>query len=201
MPRQRVRLRSSALALVGRTLTALVGLALVFYGGMLVALALKADPGTVEQLSGYRTVFDQLASLTPGDADSRTRMIAGPSGLVAFLLLGWLATKELPRPYLARSPLLLEEADSGQTTLAPRAVERIGEIAATSVDAVDAARGRIDGDRLTVALSLRRAASGPETLIAVRDSVRAALAAHDLAPRPVTVTLAGFNRHHRRELR
>ena len=52
MLRQRLRFRSSPLAYLGRVLLAVLGAALVWYGLMLLLLALKVDPETVNDLSG-----------------------------------------------------------------------------------------------------------------------------------------------------
>ena len=52
MVRQRLRIGSSPLALLGRIVLVLFALALVWYGAMLVLLAFKVSPHTVNDLSG-----------------------------------------------------------------------------------------------------------------------------------------------------
>jgi hypothetical protein len=127
MLRQRLRFRRSPLVYLGHAVIVLVALAIVCYGLMLLLLALKVD--TVNSLSGYRNVYDYLAELEPADIDGQVRLIAGLGGLACFLLLGYLALKELPRPYLARSELELEEQERGVTEMQPRAIERLAEAA------------------------------------------------------------------------
>ena len=67
MVRQRLRIGSSPLALLGRIVLVLFALALVWYGAMLVLLAFKVSPHTVNQLSGYRSAYNYLAGLEPQD--------------------------------------------------------------------------------------------------------------------------------------
>ena len=69
MPRQRLRERTSPLVIVGRLVTLVFALALVWYGLMTLLLALKVSSATVNSLSGYRTAFDWLSGLTPRDVD------------------------------------------------------------------------------------------------------------------------------------
>ena len=103
MPRQRVRERTSPLIVLGRLITLVFALALIWYGLMTLLLALKVSPSTVNSISGYRTVFDWLSGLSPTKVDgSVTRGIVAGAGVLAFLVFGYLALKQLPRPYLAR---------------------------------------------------------------------------------------------------
>ncbi len=183
-------------------MTLLVGLAMVWYGLMTLLLAVKVSPGTVNSLSGYRTAFDWLSGLTPADVDgSRTRAIIAAAGVVAFLLFGYLAVKQLPRPYLARRELPLHTDRRGELRVEPRAVERLAEVAATSDVAVTEARGRYSVDDLAVDVTVRRARDVAATLKAAQDRVAGALAQHDLPSMPVNVTLSGYHRRERRELR
>ena len=64
MLRQRVRVRTSSVALIGRAILILFSLALIWYGLMLILLALKVSPHTVNQISGYRTAYDYLSGRT-----------------------------------------------------------------------------------------------------------------------------------------
>lgn len=198
--RQRVRTRGSALRVLGRALVALLACALVFYGAMLVLLALKVSASTVNSISAYRTIFDFLAGLAPGGVNRVvTRAIVAGAGLVALLVFGTLALRELPRPYLARRDLPLVDDDHGVVIVAPRAVERVAESAAATRAAVTGAAGRFEADELVVAVSARDAAALPATLRGVQADVRAALERHGLPAMPVAVTLASFDAKQPRE--
>lgn len=201
MPRQRLRFRTSPLAFLGHALLVLLALALVWYGLMLLLLALKVDPDTVNSLSGYRSAYDYLAELEPADIDGQVRLIAGLAGLACFLLCGYLALKELPRPYLTRSDLELDEQERGLTEIQPRAIERVAEAAALELASVQSASGRYHTDDLALDVSVGRARDLAETLRAVRARARERLAEHGLPTLPVNVTLTGFDRKGRRELR
>lgn len=202
MPRQRVRERRSFLVLAGRLLALLVGLALAWYGLMAVLLAVKVSPATVNSLSGYRTVFNWISGLTPADVDgSGTRAIVAGAGVVSFLLFGYLAIKQLPRPYLARRALPLRTDPQGELRVEPRAMERLAEVAATSEAGITDARGRYSVDDLGVEVTVRRARNVAPALKAAQDRVIDALAEHGLPSMPVNVTLSSYDRRDRRELR
>lgn len=201
MLRQRLRFRTSPLAFLGRALLVLLAAALVWYGLMFLLLALKVEPDTVNDLSGYRSAYDYLADLEPADVDGQFRLIAGLAGLACFLLFGYLALKELPRPYLARSDLQLEEQERGITEVEPRAIERVAESAALEFPSVASASGRYGTDDLALDVSIVRARDLAETLSAVRTRAHERLVEHGLPELPVNVTLTGFERKGRRELR
>lgn len=195
MPRQRVREQPSFLILAGRLVTLLLALALVWYGLMAVLLAVKVSPSTVNSLSGYRTAFNWLSGLTPGDVDGgTTRAIIAGAGVLAFLVFGFLAFKQLPRPYLARRELPLYSETRGELTVEPRAVERLAEVAATSDASVSDARGRYSVDDLAVDVTVRRARDLATTLREAQGRVARALAEHELPDMPINVTLAGYDR-------
>ena len=200
MLRQRLRIRSSPLVYVGRTLLVLVSLAFIWYGLMLVLLALKVSPDSIDSISGYRSAYDYLAGLIARDVTGQTRVIAGLGGLAAFLLFGYLALKELPRPYLARGGLRLSGDERGVVDIEPRAIERVAEVTAAGQTGVSSARARYGIDELALDVSVRRARELPETLRETQRRVRAALAEHGLPPMPIDVTLTGFDRKQRREL-
>jgi len=200
MLRQRLRLRRSPLALLGRGLLVVICLALVWYGLMLLLLALKVSPEPINSVSGYRSAYDGLAGLSAEDVSAGKRLVAALVGLTAFLLFGYLALKELPRPYLARHDLRLAEDERGAVDVEPRAIERIAELAAGGGAGIGGARARYETDRLAVDLSVRRAREVPEALRGAQQRVRAALGDHDLPQLPVDVTLTGFDRKQRREL-
>jgi|tagenome__1003787_1003787.scaffolds.fasta_scaffold20919515_2 hypothetical protein len=201
MPRQRIREQSSPLALIGRLLTLVFALALVWYGLMTVLLAVKVSPSTVNSISGYRTAFDWAAGLTPQDVDGdKTRAITAAAGLLAFLLFGYLALKLLPRPHLTRHDLPLAADDRGEVTVRPRAVERLAETAAARDPAVTDASGRYGDDDLTVTVTVRRVRDLARTLRDAQTRVAQALEAHELPTMPVNVTLSSYDRRHRRDL-
>lgn len=197
--RQRLRGRDSPLAIFGLLLLVPVALALIWYGAMLVALAFKADPETVNTISGYRDAYDFLAGLVPADFTGTVRLITGLGGLAAFLLFGFLALKQVPRPYLARGPLTLAGDERGTLTVEPRAIERAAEVAACADPSVTDATGRYVENGIELEIDVKRAGDLPDTLREVQQRVGEALRQHDLPDGPVSVTLAGFDSG-RREL-
>ena len=200
MFRQRIRARVSAAVFTGNLLVTVIGLALIWYGLMVVLLAFKSSPSFVNDISGYRTAYDYFAGLEPSDITARVRLIAGLAGLAAFILFDFLAWKNVPRPYLARSELLLREDPRGTVIVEPRAVERAAEAAAREHPAVSESTGRYEIDGVAVNVHVRRGTDLAETLRDVDRRVREALRRHDLPSLPVSVTLTGFDRRHRREL-
>jgi hypothetical protein len=201
MFRQRIRERPSALRFFGQVVTLLFAAGLVWYGLMTLLLALKVSPDTVNSISGYRTAFDWLAGLTPQDVDDgTTRAIIAGSGIVAFLLFGYLAFKMIPRPRLTRHDLPLVADDRGAVIVEPRAIERLAETAAEQDSAVTGASGRYADDDVTIDITVRRARDLPATLRETQHRVSEALAQHELPTLPVNVTLTGYDRRKRREL-
>lgn len=200
MIRQRLALRTRALAYVVRALTVLLGLILVWYGAMLVLLAAKVAPHTVNSLSGYRSLYRHATALTAADFTTEVRLIAGFAGLLGFLALVYLALQELPRPYLARGEVVLSEHPSGRVAVEPRAVERVAEIAADAHKDVSSASGRLGDEALNVNVSVRNAARAVETLREVRKRVVGDLARHELPALAVNLTLTGYDPKNRREL-
>lgn len=197
--RQRVRTESSPLAYVGRLILALVCLATIWCGLMLMLLAVKVNPDGVERISGYRTVFAFAERLGPdGFPGGTVRLAVAAIGLVACLLFVYLALRELPRPYLARSELALAEDHRGALTVEPRAIERAAEAAASQDPAVASAVGRYGGEDLSVDVNIARPGDGARALEGVRERVTEALGRHDLPPLPVNVTLTGFHREEQR---
>ena len=198
MPRQRIRERPSVLMVVGRIVPIVVALGLMWYGLMLILLALKVSPSTVNSISGYRTAFNYLSGLTPSDVDgSVTRAIIAGSGLAAFLVFGYLALKQLPRPYLARRELALVTDEHGEVYVAPRAIERIAEVAASMHPAVTAAQGRYSVDDLAVDVSVRRTRDLATTLQDAQQRVAHALEQHEMPAMAVNITLTGYDRQGR----
>jgi len=198
--RQRLKVASSPLAFLGRGVLVLFALLLIWYGLMLALLALGVSPDTVNGISGYRTAYDYLAGLTPEDITDTTRLIVGLAGLAALLLFGYLAAKELPRPYLARSDLRIAEDERGAVEVGPRAVERVAEVAANEHPTVSGVAGRLEDEAVTVNVTVTSPRGVDQTLTDVQRRVREALARHDLGDRTVNVTVTGFDRQRRREL-
>jgi len=200
MLRQRLRSKTTALGVLARGFTLLAGVAVIWYGLMLVLLAVKLDPGFVDSISGYRTAFDFLAGLTPEDIDPVTRAIVAGAGLFLFGAFGYLALKSVPRPFLTRHDVHLEVREGGEVIVAARAVERAAEAAASTVPGVTSVTARSGSERLDVDVELNRAGRIVAELEEVRDAVRKALAGHDLPVVPVGVTMTGFANKQRREL-
>lgn len=201
MPRQRLRLEGSALAsTASRLLAAIFGAALAYYGAMLVLLACKVNPETVNALCGYRTAYDYLTGLTADDISASDRLIvaivAVALGLVALLLV-WLSR---PRPHLARRELRVTETDHGVTEIQPRALERAVEAAALEHPAVVGARARYGDEAIALAVNAGGAADLVTTLNEVEDRAHRSLERHQLELGRVDVTLAGYSSTNGREL-
>ncbi len=183
-------------------LALLVGLALAWYGLMALLLAVKVSAATTNSLSGYRTAYNWITGLTPAGVDgSATRVIIAAAGVVSFLLFGYLAIKQLPRPYLARRELPLRNDQQGEVRLDPRVMERLAEVAATREAGITNARGRYSVDDLAVEVTVRRARNVAAMLKGAQDRVISALAEHELPSMPVNVTLSSYDRRERRRLR
>lgn len=200
MLRQRLKTRRPTLALIGRLLVFVLACALVFYGAILVLLAVKVSPSTLDDISAYQTVYDYLADLGEGELSDKRRIAVGVAGALAFLLFGYLALKQLPRPYLARHELQLAEDPRGVVTVEPRAIERIAETAALHHPALTAASGRYGDDELAVGVTVRHAKAVARTLEDVQASIVAALEQHGLPVVPIHLTLTGYERRTHREL-
>jgi hypothetical protein len=177
----------------------LLALALVWYGVMVILLAAKVSPHTVNSISAYRTIYETLARLRPVTGIERA-IIAGCGVVVVFLVAGYLAVRMLPRPYLARHDLELDEHGRGRTVVEPRTIERIAEAAAKRNAAVTASRGRYASDNLTVELTVDQADGLSDTLGDAQRRVAQDIESHQLPGGRVTVTLAGYDRRKGREL-
>jgi hypothetical protein len=201
MLRQRLRLEGSAITnAVARFLVALLGAALVYYGAMLILLALKVSPETVNDLCGYRTAFDYLVGLEAGNISAGNRLVVAVAGLVVALIALFLIWRGLPRPHLARHGIELADPERGTTDVQPRAVERAVESAAMEHAAVVGARARYDDDGIALLITAGRANALVETLEEVRDLAHRSLARHELELERVDVTLAGYQGTNGREL-
>jgi hypothetical protein len=200
MIRQRVSLHTPVLGHVARLLTVLLGLALLWYGLMVVLLAVKVAPHTVNAISAYRTLYHDAASLTSADFTTERRLIAGVAGLLAFALCLYLALQQIPRPRLARTAMTIGDRDRGDTSVVPRAVERVAEIAAMAHRQVSSVRSRLGEDSLDVLVHVRSAREAAGTLRDVQRRVSTALEQHGLPVGSVNVTLTGYHRTTTREL-
>ena len=200
MLRQRLRSRGAGLVLAPKALVVLASLLLIWGGLVVGLLALKVGPDGVQSVTGYRSVYDFFRDLGPADFDSATRAILAGAGVLALLICGYLALKQLPRPYLARHDLDLSRDDRGEVVVAPRAIERLAEAAAGRGSGVAAAAGRYGTDDLAVDVTLARARDVEDSLRGVQAAVREALADHGLPVLAVNVTLTGYRPKARREL-
>ncbi|MDQ3608553.1 MAG: hypothetical protein M3459_06605 [Actinomycetota bacterium] len=203
--RQRVRTRALAPAVwICRLLVIAFAAALIFYGAMLVLLALKVAPGDIDTISGYATIYDFLAGLTAQDIDSTVRAIVAGAGILCAIVLGWVAYKALPRPYLTRGTMHLssgEDETHGHTDVGARAVERLAAHAAGEHPAVAGATSRLEDEAVAVGVALSGPREVADVLPDVQLRVRAQLERHDLPVLPVNVTLTGLEAGPRRELR
>ncbi len=200
MIRQRINLRTPALAYLVRLLTIVLALALFWYGLMIVLLAVKVSPHTVNDLSAYRTLYHDAATVTASDFTTAGRLIAGFAGLLVFLIGLYLASREIPRPYLARGEFRIGDRDRGDTTIAPRAVERVAEIAAGANRDVTNVRGRLGDEHVDVSVHVRNPRRAADTLRDVQHRVSTSMQEHGLPSLPVNVTLTGYDRPTTREL-
>lgn len=195
MLRQRVRSRSFPFARIAAdAVVAVFALALVWSGAMLVLLALKVSPTTIDGLSGYRRAYDYLASLDPGDVGGSVRVVAAIAGLGACLIFGYLAWRAVPRPYLARVDLRLTGDELGIIEVNARVIERAAELAAVDHAAIASARARYATDGLALDVGTLRADALAGTLQDVHQRARESLARHDLPPLPVNITLVRLER-------
>lgn len=195
MLRQRVRSRSFPFArIVTDAVLVIFALVLAWGGAMLVLLAFKVSPSTIDGLSGYRRGYDQLASLGPADVTASVRAVLAAAGLVAALIFGYLAWRAVPRPYLARGDLRLSGDDLGIVEVSAHAIERAAEIAAADHPDVSSAHARYGGDGLTLDVSASRADELAGTLTDVHRRARESLARHELPALPVNITLVRLER-------
>jgi hypothetical protein len=200
MIRQRINLRTPVLAYVVRALTLVLALGLVWYGLMVVLLAAKVSPHAVNSISAYRTLYDDVAGIKASDFTTSVRILVGVAGLIAVVGFLYLALQEIPRPYLARGDVDLQNHALGVTVIKPRAIERVAELAARANENVTTASGRLGDQELSLEVAMRRAGRAAETLADVRTRVLSDLDRHQLPDLPVNVTLTGYDRTTRREL-
>lgn len=171
--RRPIGIRTRAIGRLGSALVALLALALIFYGLMVILLAVKVDPGFVNAISGYRTAFDALSGIGADSVDGVDRAIVAGAGLLAFVLFGLIAYGALPRPYLTRNDLHLRDGGRGVDVVAVKAVERIAERAARGGGVADAS-ARYERNRLQLDLEIVPTGELLELADAVRGRLTAA---------------------------
>ncbi len=201
--RQRVHLSSTWRTTLGKLLCAVVALAVAWFGLALLLVALGAAPDDVDRWLGYRTAYDAVAGLDGTGVEATWRIGLAVGGLLACVVLLALAWAQVPKPELARHDIELvpggdaAPATPGETTVNARAVERAAELAALSVGGIDAARARLDGAEVVVALRATRADGLPDTLLAARSAADDALTDHGFEGLDARVVLAGFDKEPR----
>lgn len=187
--RQRLRLGVPRAAFVAPALAASIGLVLAWYGLMLILLAAGVDPGSIDRLSGYRTAYDLATGLGTGDTDGLTRLWIALGGVAAFLLLGYLALRELPRPRLARRSIDLADQPGQRLRVEARARERLIESALAGSPHLADSSVRVDGERIVVSVVAIATAPVATALADAQLRARRALEQHGLPVVPVDVTL------------
>jgi hypothetical protein len=199
--RESLRWRSRWLAyLLGHLLTVALSLILIWYGAMVVLLAAKISPHTVNAISGYHGLYKDIAGLRRANFTTLVRVIAGLAGFLAFCVFLWLALQRLSVPNAGRHRLTLGEDDRGATTVEPRAIERLAEIAAQSHRDVSHATGHLGDQQISVDIDVCRADTAAQVLRAVATSIADALDSHELPALTVNVTLTGYEPTTRRQL-
>jgi len=199
--RQSLGWRSRWLAYwLGYVLTVALALILIWYGAMLVLLAAKVSPHTVNDISGYRALYHDAADLRRQNFTTLVRVIAGLAGFVAFCSFLSLALQRLFPPDAIRHTVTLGEGDRGSTAIEPRAIERLAEIAARGHRDVGHATGHLRDQQITVDIDVCRADTAAQTLRAVATQIADALAVHGLPALTVNVTLTGYEPTTRRQL-
>ena len=182
--RRRVRIAGGRGGRLGIVVAGLLALGVAWYAGAAVALGLGAAPATIDALTGYRAVVAWLAGPhVPSDA---TRAIVAAAGLVAFVVLARLALAQVPRPRVPRSPVVLEHAARGTTTVSPRAIERAVECALADFDAVTA---RWEDGTVTATVTGTRPRALTGALAAAPGAITRALQRHGLPEAEVRVVL------------
>jgi hypothetical protein len=192
MRSRRLQLRTPLLVYATRGLTLLLAGVLIWYGAMVVLLAAKVAPHTVNSISAYRTIYDFLAKLRMSDFSLHRRLAGGFGGALAFLALIYLALQELPRPYVSRQEAVLVPGDQGSLTIGPRAIERLAEIAALMSSDVSSVSSRLGEETLSLSIGVCRAQDLGGTLSDVRRRVSQELARQEIPALAVNVTVTRF---------
>ncbi|HLI58537.1 MAG TPA: hypothetical protein VKV21_02610 [Solirubrobacteraceae bacterium] len=195
MIRQRVRLRRFGVAeALMRLLVSLLALAAIWYGAMVILAAIKVSPDTINGISAYRTVYHVLIAIDARSITGRDRIIVAAAGVLCLLVFAPAAWRALPRPYLARTGIALgDESGPGVTELAPRALERTAEVAATAHPRVRQAAARYGSGTVDVHVELSDDDDLTGTLRSIQHHVRERLREHGVPDGPVDVTFAGLS--------
>jgi hypothetical protein len=199
MPRQRLGLPHGVLTSIGRRLMALVGLVLIWGGGVVLALTAGAAPRDVDAWSGYRTVQREIGAFGPANwPDTTALVIAIGAVLLAsvLLVLGW---AQRLTPHLARTDVVLADLPEGRTTVSPRAIERAAEVAARREPGLHAVRARLGDDELTITVHARGADVLPELLRGVQRRATVALTEGGVPQKSVRVVVTRFSAPSTRE--
>ena len=180
-----------------RLLVTALGLALVFYGAIVVLAACKVSATTLNDISAYRTVFHQLSSITAEDITVRDRVIVAAAGVACLIVFTPLAWRAIPRPYLVRTTVGIDDPNGhghghGATEVAPRAVERCAELAAAAHPSVADASARCAIGSVDVRVQLIEGDELRDTLRAVQQRIRDAATTQGLPDQTIDVTLAGL---------
>jgi hypothetical protein len=169
---------------IGRLLAALADALLLWYGLMLALLALKVSPHAVNEISGYRTIFDWLAGLQATDT---VRAATAAAGLALCAVCAVLAWRSQPR----RTPALELPANGrGSVTVAARAIERMAERAAAGAPSVTSASARHTGGAVEIDLTVSDPRALDASLSGAQKRTAEAFATHEIPPPPLNVTLA-----------
>lgn len=182
-------------------LTVVLALILIWYGAMLALLAVKVSPHAINAISGYHSLYNDIVGVRHGDFTTGVRLVAGISGLVAFILLTMLAGQRLIGRRGHRRDVTLEHGDRGTTTVQPRAIERLAEIAACLSDEVSSASGRLARETLDVQITTLRANTAPQALREAHDQIVSALACHELPVHTTNVTVTDYEPTNKRQLK
>jgi hypothetical protein len=197
---RRLRYQGSAVSFAAPALVVLASLVLIWGGVVVLLLALKVEPATVDSITGYSAVYDALRDLGPANFDATGRAITAGAGVGLFLVCGYLAYRMLPRPYLTGGELSLIGHDQGETRISTRAIERLGETASERRPGISSASGRYGTDELAVKVTVGRSRDLRFALEDVRNAVRHALDEHGLPVVAVNVTVTGYRQQPEREL-
>ncbi|WP_026910472.1 hypothetical protein [Patulibacter minatonensis] len=199
MPRQRLGLPHGILTTIGQKLMVLLGLALVWGGGVVLALAAGAAPRDVDAWTGYRTVQREIGGFGPANWPDGTALAIAVGTVVlavALLVLGW---AQRLTPHLARTDVVLADRPEGRTTVSPRAIERAAEVAARREPGLHAVRARLGDDELTITVHARGADVLPELLRGVQRRATAALVEGGVPQQSVRVVVTRFTAPSARE--
>lgn len=200
MPRQRLGLTHTWATTVGQKLMIVPAAALLYCGGVVLALGAGASPSDVDSVTGYRTVHDQLGALDPSAWSNSVVIAIAVAGVLGGALLAMLGWAQRVIPHVTRSAIVLRDEADGVTTVSPRAAERIVEMAARH-DGVRAAKATLGEGDVHLVLNARRPELIPDVLEQTRARSTSALTRAGLTDlTAVRVTITRFTRPSKKEL-